>query len=230
MNDLFNQTQPALVPTKEITIVDPFTSIDRMLMHGISTLSNTELMQTIVGNAGSEVMKACRFNLNELGKLSFSELKRIPGIGIKTAACLVAAIELGRRRQCENLLERIVVKTSHEIAEFLKVQLKDLNYEVFGIIFLNRANRIKHFEIISRGGITFTVCDPRIILKRALEENATSLVLTHNHPSGSTKPSRADEELTQKIKNAAKFFDIAVLDHIIVSEQGYYSFADEGIL
>jgi DNA repair protein RadC len=95
---------------------------------------------------------------------------------------------------------------------------------------LNRANKINHFEIISRGGITGTVADPRLILKKALEEGATSIVLTHNHPSGNLKPSRADEELTEKIKQAAGYFDIRVLDHIIVSDEGYYSFADEGIL
>jgi len=97
-------------------------------------------------------------------------------------------------------------------------------------VFLNRSNRVNHFEIISKGGITGTVADPRIILKKALEEDAVSLILCHNHPSGSIKPSRADEELTAKIKEAARFLDIKVLDHIIVSEYGYYSFADEGVI
>ena len=102
--------------------------------------------------------------------------------------------------------------------------------EVFAVVFLNRANKINHYEIISEGGITGTVADPRIILKKALEEDAVSLILCHNHPSGSLKPSKADEELTQKIKEAARYFDIKVTDHIIVSEVGYYSFADEGLL
>jgi DNA repair protein RadC len=101
---------------------------------------------------------------------------------------------------------------------------------VFAVLFLNRANKINHFQIISEGGMTGTVADPRIILKKALEENAVSIILCHNHPSGSLKPSRADEELTHKIKEAARFFDIKVLDHLIVSEDGYFSFADEGIL
>jgi DNA repair protein RadC len=108
--------------------------------------------------------------------------------------------------------------------------MQDLTYEVFAIVFLNRANRIKHFEIISRGGITGTVADPRIILKKALEEEATSIVLSHNHPSGNLKPSKADEDITRKIKLAAEYLDITVLDHIIVSEEGYFSFADEGML
>src|SRR4029079_16290397 len=108
--------------------------------------------------------------------------------------------------------------------------LKDYAYEVFAVMFLNRANKIIHFEIISRGGLTGTVADPRIILKRALEEDATSIVLCHNYPSGNLRPSLADEEITKKIKGAALYFDIRVIDHIIVSEEGYYSFADEGNL
>jgi DNA repair protein RadC len=98
------------------------------------------------------------------------------------------------------------------------------------VVFLNRANKIKHFEVISEGGITGTVADPRIILRKALDHDAVSLILSHNHPSGSLRPSRADEELTIKIKEAARYFDIRVLDHIIVSDGGYYSFADEGLL
>src|SRR5678810_488595 len=107
-------------------------------------------------------------------------------------------------------------------------KLKDYRHEVFAVVFLNRANRINHFEIVSEGCITGTVADPRIILKKALEEDAVSIILCHNHPSGNTKPSKADEELTQKIKQAARYFDITLLDHIIVSENGYFSFADEG--
>jgi DNA repair protein RadC len=112
----------------------------------------------------------------------------------------------------------------------LQTLLRDHRHEVFAVLFLNRANKINHFQIISEGGITGTVADPRVILKKALEEDAVSLILCHNHPSGSLKPSRADEELTRKIKEAATYFDIKVLDHLIVSDDGYYSFADEGIL
>ena len=101
---------------------------------------------------------------------------------------------------------------------------------MFAVVFLNRANKINHFEIVSEGGITGTVADPRVILKKALEEDAVSIILCHNHPSGSLKPSRADQELTRKIKEAARYFDIKVTDHIIISESGYYSFADQGIL
>jgi DNA repair protein RadC len=116
------------------------------------------------------------------------------------------------------------------VASYLQAVLKDYRFEVFAVVFLNRANKINHFEIISQGGITGTVADPRIILKKALDEDAVNLILCHNHPSGNLKPSRADQELTLKIKEAVKYFDIRLLDHIIVSVEGYFSFADEGIL
>jgi DNA repair protein RadC len=123
-----------------------------------------------------------------------------------------------------------VVKGSKEIASYLQAWLRDLDYEVLAVAFLNQRNKIVHCQIISEGGITGTVADPRVILKKALEENAVSLILCHNHPSGSLRPSKADQELTFKMKEAAKYLDIKLLDHIIVSELGYYSFADEGLL
>lgn len=139
-------------------------------------------------------------------------------------------MELGRRRYSSLPLEKMQVTGSADIAKFLQVKLQDLRHEVFAVLFLNRANRINHFEIVSEGGITGTVADPRIILKKALEQNAVSLIVCHNHPSGNLRPSRADEMLTQKLKEAAQLLDITVLDHIIVSEMGYYSFADEGCI
>ena len=137
---------------------------------------------------------------------------------------------MGRRRHASAALEKTVVRSSRDIAAYLQATLKDFSYEVFAVVFLNRANKINHFEIISKGGITGTVVDPRVILKKALEEDATSIVLCHNHPSGNLKPSRADEELTQKIKAAAAYHDIRVIDHIIITSEGYYSFANEGVL
>ncbi|HQW92884.1 MAG TPA: DNA repair protein RadC, partial [Ferruginibacter sp.] len=154
----------------------------------------------------------------------------VPGIGMAKSISIAAALELGRRRHASAALEKTVIRSSNNIAQYLRASIKDFSYEVFAVIFLNRANKINHFEIISKGGISGTVADPRIILKKALEEDATAIVLCHNHPSGNLQPSRADEELTKKIKEAAAFFDIKILDHIIVSEEGYYSFADDGIL
>lgn len=212
---------------------------EKMLSKGAGHLSNSELLAILINNGNKEksalelakdILKLADNNLDELGKLSIKDLIKVKGIGEAKSITIAAALELGRRRQASDLLEKTVVRNSHEIAAYLRRMLKDLPYEVFAVVFLNRANKINHFEIISRGGITGTVADPRLILKKALEEGATSIVLTHNHPSGNLKPSRADEELTEKIKQAAGYFDIRVLDHIIVSDEGYYSFADEGIL
>ena len=137
---------------------------------------------------------------------------------------------MGRRRHAATHLEKSVIRTSNDIAQYVRTMIKDFGYEVFGVLFLNQSNKVNHFEIISKGGITGTIADPRIILKKALDVEATSIILCHNHPSGSLKPSRSDEELTAKIKTAASYFDIKVMDHLIVSEQGYYSFSDEGLI
>lgn len=212
---------------------------EKMLAKGIEVLSNSELLAILINNGNKnktavdlakEVLKLGGDNLNKLGKLTLKDFQKIKGIGTAKAITLAAALELGRRRQAAATLDKLIVQSSKDIAQYLRAMLKDFTYEVFAVLFLNRANKINHFEIISRGGITGTIADPRIILKKALEEDATSIVLSHNHPSGSLKPSRADEELTQKIKEAAKYFDIKVIDHIIVSEEGYYSFADSGTL
>lgn len=212
---------------------------EKLLLRGSENLSNSELLAILIHNGtnqktavdlGKEVLKLGKDNLNELGKLTVKELMKIKGIGEAKAITIAAALELGRRRQGAASLEKASITTSADMASFLRSALKDFRHEVFAVVFLNRANKVNHFEIISEGGITGTVADPRIILKRALEEDAVSIILSHNHPSGSLKPSRADEELTMKIKEAAKYFDIRVIDHIIVSEDGYYSFSDEGLL
>ncbi len=212
---------------------------EKLLSKGASALSDSELLAILINNGhkeksavelAKEILRLGNNNLNELGKLSLKEFQTIKGIGEAKAITIASALELGRRRHAASALEKTVIRTSTDIAQYLRAMIKDFNYEVFAVLFLNKANKINHFEIISRGGITGTVADPRIILKKALENDATSIVLCHNHPSGNLKPSRADEELTYKIKEAAKYFDIKVMDHIIVSEEGYYSFADEGNL
>lgn len=211
---------------------------EKLLLKGAEALSNSELIAILIGSgtktkSAVDVAKALlsktQDNLNDFGKLSVQELMQVDGIGEARAITITAAIELGRRRQAVESLKKNV-KTSADIANFFQAQLKDKLHEVFAVAFLNRANKINHVEIISEGGITGTVADPRIILKKALEHNAVNIVLCHNHPSGSLKPSRADEALTKKIKEAALLLDMTVVDHIIVSEDGYYSFADDGIL
>jgi DNA repair protein RadC len=212
---------------------------EKLIGKGAETLSNTELLAILINNGhkersavelAREILKLGQNSLAELGKLSAKEMQQVKGIGAAKAITIAAALELGRRRQLAEPLHKMVVRTSGDIAQYLRAMLKDYPYEVFAILYLNRANRVNHFEIVSKGGINGTIADPRIILKKALEEDATALVLCHNHPSGNLKPSKADEALTLKLKQAASYFDIMVTDHIIVSEDGYYSFADGGIL
>ena len=212
---------------------------EKLLLKGPDALSDSELLAILINNGNKEksavelardVLKLGKDNLHELGKLSVKEITKVKGVGEAKAITIAAALELGRRRHAVSYIPNKIVRSSNEIAGFLQSRLKDYQHEVFAVIFMNQANKINHFEVISEGGITATIADPRIVLKKALEENAVSIVLCHNHPSGSLKPSRADQELTRKIKEAASYFDIRVSDHIIISENGYYSFADHGIM
>ncbi|MBU3713449.1 MAG: JAB domain-containing protein [Ferruginibacter sp.] len=212
---------------------------EKMKQLGASSLSNVDLIAILLrsGNRSKsavdlarEILNESNNNLDELGKFSIRELEKIKGIGPTKAITIMAALELGRRRHAGEARKKTSVTCSKDVAEYLRVVLKDYTQEVFGVLYLNRANKINHFEIVSKGGITGTVADPRIILKRALEEDATSIVLSHNHPSGNLNPSKADHDLTHKIREAAALMDIKLLDHIIVSDEGYYSFMDEGDL
>ncbi len=207
---------------------------EKMLAKGAEALSNSELVAILINNGSKEktavdlakeILKLGSDNLNELGKLTINDFKKIKGIGQAKAVTIAAALELGRRRQVAITLDKPVVTNTKETAQYLQAALKDFTYEVFAVLYLNNAQKINHFEIISRGGITATIADPRLILKKALEQDATAIVLCHNHPSGNLLPSRADREITFKIKEAVKYFDIKLVDHIIVSEEGYYSFA-----
>jgi len=231
------------IPKKQSSSIKNWLADDRprekMQAKGAAALSNSELLAILINNGNKEksaldiakdVLALGQNNLDELGKLTLKNLQKIKGIGAAKAITIAAALELGRRRHSSDFLTKTVVRSSGEIASYLKVVLKDYPHEVFAVLFLNRANKIISFQIISTGGLTGTVADPRVILKKAIEQEATSIVLSHNHPSGSLKPSRADEELTQKIRLAATYLDIKVVDHIIVSDEGYFSFADEGLL
>ena len=213
---------------------------EKLLLKGIESLSNAELLAILINNGtkektavdvAKELLTAIENDLQQLGKLSVKEILKlkVKGIGEAKAISIAAALELGIRRDAAYKKKDIVLH-SKDIADFLRAKLQYKKHEVFAVIFLTRSNKVTHFEIVSEGGITGTVADPRIIIKKALAHDAVNIILCHNHPSGSVKPSRQDEELTLKIKNAAMFFDIKVIDHIIVSEDGYYSFADEGII
>jgi len=212
---------------------------EKLLSKSATALTNSELIAILINHGSKhksaldlakEILLLGKNNLNEVAKLSIPQMMSIKGIGEAKAITISAALELGRRRHAGELLDKPALKDSRDVALYMQSMLMDQPHESFAVIFLNQANKVNHFEIISQGGITGTVADPRLILKKALEKNAVNLILCHNHPSGSLKPSKADEELTHKIKEAARFFDIKVLDHLIVSEEGYYSFADEGLL
>lgn len=212
---------------------------EKLLSKSTNSLTDSELLSILISpgtkekNAvelARELMQSVKNNLNELGRLDFHDLLKIKGIGNVKALIILAALELGRRRHITGALEKPVVRDSHQVAGYLRVMLQDQCREVFAVLFLNQANRVNHFEVVSQGGITGTVADPRLILKKALDHHAVNIILCHNHPSGNLKPSKADEELTHKIREAARFFDIKVIDHIIVSNSGYFSFADEGLL
>jgi DNA repair protein RadC len=212
---------------------------EKLLTKGKESLSDSELLAILISSGNrdksavelaKDILALGKNNLNELGKISLKELMKIKGIGEAKAITIAAALELGRRRQATTFLNKTFVRSSNDLAEFLKTTLKDYSYEVFAVVYLNKSNKINHFEIISKGGMTSTVVDPRILFKKAFEVEATSIVLCHNHPSGNLKPSRHDEELTYKIKEAAKYLDIQIIDHLIVSEEGYFSFSDEGLL
>lgn len=214
---------------------------EKLLRKNPYVLSNSELLAILI-NSGTpeknalelarEVLRLGDDNLDRLGSLSVKKMMEVRGIGQARAITILAALELGRRREGHAIGPKKILRvhSSKEVASCFRALLKDHDREVFAVLFLTRANRIRHFEIVSEGGVTGTVADPRVIIRRALESNAVNLVLCHNHPSGSLRPSKADEEITVKIQGAARFFDIKIIDHLIVSNEGYYSFADEGVL
>lgn len=213
---------------------------EKLFLKGAETLSNAELLAILINNGNKTntameiamlLLQDVHNNLQALSKLSVAEIMnlKINGIGKSKAVAITAALELGVRRNM-SLNKRIAIKQSSDVAAYLQAELGHKQLESFVVVYLNRANTIIRQEVISEGGITGTVADPRIILKKALDYHAVSIILCHNHPSGNLKPSKADEQLTNKIKNAAAFLDIQVMDHIIVSEEGYYSFADEGLM
>jgi DNA repair protein RadC len=212
----------------------------KLLLKGAEALTDTELLAILINNGapGKNVMELCRellshvhHDLSLLASLSVKDLQKlqIKGLGEAKAIALAAALELGIRRNMAASF-RPQVKQSADIAHYLRARLEHRKKEAFAVVCLNNSNKILRFEIVSEGGVTGTVADPRVVLKKALEYDATSIILCHNHPSGNLRPSTADEMLTQKIKAAAACLDIRLLDHIIVSNEGYFSFADEGLL
>lgn len=212
---------------------------EKLLLKGRTSLSDAELMGILIGS-GTRSLSAvdvCKLilqdtgqDLNQLAKLSVRDLQKFKGIGEAKAITIIAALELGRRRKETISTKRITITCSQDAYDAIKPELWDLPHEEFWLLMLNRANQVIRKERCSAGGMAGTVTDPKIIFKAALEHRASSLILVHNHPSGNTKPSEADLKITKKLKEAGALLDIPVLDHLIFTDGGYYSFADEGIL
>lgn len=211
---------------------------EKLLLKGKSVLTNAELIAILIGS-GTKTLSAVELsrqllqrstnNLIELSKMSVSDLKKIKGIGEAKAISIVAALELGKRRRSEEALTRNKVSNSKEVYEYMQITLSDEPYESFWILLLNRANRVIKPVKVSEGGMTGTVADPKRIFKTAIDAKAASIILCHNHPSGSVKPSESDMNLTKKLKNSGEILQLPVLDHVIMGDNTYFSFADEGV-
>lgn len=212
---------------------------EKLLLKGRHVLSDAELIAILIGSGSKKetavelskrILSAHGNNLNELAKLSVQDLTKFKGIGEAKAVAIVAALELGRRRKETTETKKEKVVSSRDIFEIMLPSFQDLPHEEFHILLLNRANAVIRKEKISSGGVSATAVDPKLIFRKAVEHLASSVILCHNHPSGNLKPSHDDIKLTQKIKDAGMNLEIPVLDHLIISDNGYFSFADEGMM
>ncbi|MDX1350483.1 MAG: DNA repair protein RadC [Putridiphycobacter sp.] len=212
---------------------------EKLMQHGYTALSNSEILGILIGSGTKDksAVQVCQDilnhvdgDLNKLAKLTVKDLQKFKGIGEAKAISIVAALELGRRRKSETIKAKPTVKSSKDAFQFLSHRFTDLNHEEFHIILLSRSNTIKNAALISKGGLSGTVADGKLIFKKALEESASAIILCHNHPSGNLKPSQADIQLTKKLKDFGAMIDLPVLDHIIFTDNNYFSFADEGLL
>lgn len=212
---------------------------EKLLLKGTTALSDAELIAILIGSGtanlsavevSKKILLQSNNNINLLAKLSIKDLMKVKGIGEAKAITIVAALELGRRRKESESEVKPKISTSQEAFDQLKSDLMDLPHEEFWVLLLNRAHRVIKKKRISEGGVTGTVADPKIIFKLALEELASGVVVAHNHPSGNLQPSQSDIDLTKKIKEAGRFLEIQLLDHLIISGHKYFSFADEGIV
>ena len=211
---------------------------EKLLLKGKQNLTDAELIAILIGSGNRElsavglaqiILQSANQNLNELGKSTVEDLKENKGIGEAKAISIIAALELGRRRQLSDLREKPQIRSSQDAYREMAPIIQDLPHEEFWVLILNRANRILAKKKISSGGVSGTMVDAKLIFNKALMvQTACSIMLFHNHPSGGLTPSQADISLTRKLKEAGKVLDIQVLDHLIISERGYYSFADEG--
>ncbi len=212
---------------------------EKLIAKTPKALTNAELLAILIGSGSKnesavdlakKILASLDNHLSLLARLSIKELMQFKGIGEAKAINIIAALEIGRRRRLSEALERKKIKSSAEAFEVISPILNDKHYEEFWCITLNRSNYIIKTIAISEGSIAGTIADPKKIFKLALEDNASSIILAHNHPSGALKPSQADIKLTEKCKEAGRFLELPVIDHIIVGNDNYYSFADEGLI
>jgi DNA repair protein RadC len=212
---------------------------EKLLNKGCFALSDAELIAILIGSGSrnetavdlaKRILASVDYNLQSLAKLSVEELMQFKGIGEAKAISIITALELGKRRRLEKALEIKKITSSKSVYELMQPLLGDLKHEEFWILFLNNANVVLSKQCLSKGGLTGTLVDTRLVFKPALLQLATGIILCHNHPSGTLKPSESDKQLTQKITQAGQTLDIKVLDHLIITEKAYFSFADEGLL
>jgi DNA repair protein RadC len=212
---------------------------EKFIGKGRSALSNAELIALLLGNGtrnvsavdlGKSLLQMADNDLVALGKLKLTDLTKVKGIGMAKAVTVAAALELGRRRKAEESKLKKRLGSAREIFDFFNPEFENLSHEEFWIILLNRNLNFIRKECISKGGLTSTIVDVQQIMKQVIEYEASNVVLAHNHPSGNLKPSAQDIELTKKIKEACRLFNVTVADHLIVTDGGFYSFADEGML
>ena len=211
---------------------------EKFLLKGKSSLSDSELLAILIGSGSrnesavqlcQRILAASENNLSTLGKMSIAQLIQFKGIGEARAISIAAALELGRRRRSEEAVELKKITSSKAVFDIMQPVIGELPHEEFWVLYLNNSNKVIYKAQLSKGGITGTVVDIRIIFKLAFEQNATAIILTHNHPSGKLMASDADLQITKRIKEAGKTLEIQVLDHIIITENGYFSFQDENI-
>lgn len=212
---------------------------EKMMLKGPSALSNAELLAILIGSGTKEysalavaqnILEKSGNSINNLGKKSIKDLQKEKGIGEARSIVIMAAMELGRRRKSEEARDQHKIVSSKQAFEIFQPLLCDLTHEEFWVMYLNRANAIIETSNLSKGGVSGTVTDVKMIMKRGIELLASSIIIAHNHPSGNAQPSKSDIDITQKLKESGKLIDIPVTDHIIVCEHTYFSFADEGLL
>lgn len=212
---------------------------EKLLTKGKAVLSDAELIAILIGSGNREesavalskrILKSIDGNINELAKLSVEKLTSFKGIGEAKAIAIITALELGKRRQMEIALEKPKITSSKAVFNLMQPIIGDLEHEEFWVLFFNNSNKVLTKNQISKGGITATIVDVRLLFKKALEFASVGIIVCHNHPSGKLEPSNADKQLTQKIKKAGDTLDIKLLDHLIITEKTYFSFADEGLM